>query len=328
MDKQQSSMSVTRRKVMQAAAVGLATAGLPVRAEENATSPKGPRGKRVLRIAHLTDIHVQPERKAGEGMISCLHHVQSQSDKPDVIFNGGDMVMDSMGADEGRTRTQWELFTEVLRGECSLPVHSCIGNHDVWGVNKKDSKTTGSEPLYGKKWVQEAMGLPGRYHSFDRAGWHFISLDSTFPLADSYTAKLDDEQFEWLKSDLQKADPKKPVMVLSHIPIISAAAFMDGDCEKSGDWQVPGAWMHIDARKIKDLFLKHPNVKLCLSGHLHLVDRVDYLGVTYLCNGAVCGSWWKGAYQECDAGYALVDLYADGSFENQYINYGWKPVES
>jgi len=52
--------------------------------------------------------------------------------------------------------------------------------------------------------------------------------------------------------------------------------------------------MHVDAAKIKDLFAKHKNVKLCLSGHLHLVDRVDYNGVTYLCDGAVCGGWWKG----------------------------------
>jgi 3',5'-cyclic AMP phosphodiesterase CpdA len=307
-------------------AAGLALGlGGSLQSAQAASAPK-PDGKRVLRIAHLTDIHVQPERKAGEGMAACLQHVQSAKEKPDVIFTGGDLVMDSLGADEARVRTQWDVFTKVLRGECSLPVEHCIGNHDVWGLKKKDSKTTGDERLYGKKWAVEALGLPSRYRSFDRAGWHMIVLDSTFPVENGYTAKLDNEQFEWLQSDLKSVDPKKPVLVLSHIPILCAAAYFDDDNEKSGDWVVPGAWMHIDARKIKDLFLKHPNVKLCLSGHIHLVDRVDYLGVTYLCNGAVCGGWWKGPYQECDAGYALVDLYADGSFENQYVTYGWKPA--
>ncbi len=90
---------------------------------------------------------------------------------------------------------------------------------------------------------------------------------------------------------------------------------------------VPGSWMHIDARRIKDLFLKHPNVRLCLSGHIHLVDRVEYLGVTYLCNGAVSGGWWKGANQECNPGYGLVDLYDDGTFENRYVEFPWKPRE-
>jgi predicted phosphodiesterase len=114
--------------------------------------------------------------------------------------------------------------------------------------------------------------------------------------------------------------------VVSHIPILSVAAFLDENNERTGDWHVPGAWMHIDARRIKGLFKRHPNVKLCLSGHLHLVDRCEYLGVTYVCNGAVCSNWWKGNYQETDEGYGVVDLYADGTFDAQYVAYGWTPV--
>ena len=152
-------------------------------------------------------------------------------------------------------------------------------------------------------------------------------LDSTQPgvKPGSYTAYLDDEQFDWLGKDLAAVKAATPVLVMSHIPILSAAAFFDGENAKSGDWRVPGAWMHIDAAKIKDLFAKHPNVKVCLSGHLHLVDRVDYNGVTYLCDGAVCGGWWKGNYHECAPGYAVLDLYPDGSFERQYVTYGWEP---
>jgi 3',5'-cyclic-AMP phosphodiesterase len=54
------------------------------------------------------------------------------------------------------------------------------------------------------------------------------------------------------------------------------------------------------------------------------VDRVDYNGVSYLCNGAVCGSWWKGRHHDCDEGYAVLDLYDDGSFDCEYMKYGWK----
>lgn len=296
--------------------------GATTLARANAPAEK----KRSLRIAHLTDIHVQPEREAARGMAACLHHVQEQSDKVDLVLVGGDCVMDSFGATQDRTRQQWDVWKGVLKADCSLPVEACIGNHDVWGWNKKDSQTTGKEPLHGKKWAMEMLDLPERYRSFDKAGWHLIALDSTQPgpAGDDYKAFLDEEQFEWLARDLAAVDPKTPVLVWSHIPILSAASFMDGDNEKSGDWIVPGSWMHLDARKIKDLFLKHPNVKLCLSGHLHLVDRVDYCGVTYLCNGAVCGAWWKGDNQECDEGYALVDLYSDGSFESQYVGFGWQ----
>ena len=83
--------------------------------------------------------------------------------------------------------------------------------------------------------------------------------------------------------------------------------------------------MHIDARRIKDLFAKHPNVRLCLSGHEHLVDQVTYNTTTYCCNGAVSGAWWKGSYHECAPGYGLIDLYDDGSFYNQYVVHGWQP---
>jgi hypothetical protein len=75
------------------------------------------------------------------------------------------------------------------------------------------------------------------------------------------------------------------------------------------------------------LFKQHTNVKACISGHIHLVDRVDYLGVTYMCGGAVCGAWWKGSrFNECDPGYSLIDLYDDGSVERQYVAYGWVPA--
>ena len=172
----------------------------------------------------------------------------------------------------------------------------------------------------------DALGLSQRFRSFDHSGWHFIVLDSTHSHESAtYTAKLDEEQFAWLAADLAATKPGTPVLILSHIPILAACAYFDGDNEESGNWHVPGAWMHIDARRIKDLFQKHPNVKLCLSGHIHLKDRVDYEGVAYLCNGAVCGRWWKGSYQECPPGYTLIDLFEDGSFNHQYVTYGWQP---
>src|SRR5262249_46284457 len=137
----------------------------------------------------------------------------------------------------------------------------------------------------------------------------------------------DDEQFDWLSGVIKATSKTIPVLVLSHIPIFAACPFLDGNNESSGNWQVPGAWMHLDARKLTKLFHQHGNVKLCLSGHIHLVDQVKYLGTTYCCNGAVCGGWWKGNYQQFAEGYALVDLFDDGSSECEYVAYGWKAGE-
>ncbi len=296
-----------------------AAAGAAVSVARGAQAGPGP----GFRIVHMTDIHVQPELGAAEGLTACLHHAQ-ENHKPDLIIGTGDSIMDSFARDEARTRLQWELWQSIWKSECSTPHEHCIGNHDVWGINRAEARTTGKEPLYGKRWMMSLYGWDRPYRSFDRHGWHFVALDSTMPVNDAYTGLIDAEQFEWLADDLAKVGPRTPVMVLSHIPLFSAAAFFDGQNERGGTWCVPGDIMHIDARRLKDLFLKHPNVKLCLSGHLHLVDRVDYLGVSYLCNGAVSGAWWKGNHQECEPGYAVIDLQADGSFQSRYVTYGWK----
>ena len=155
-------MKITRRQALGTAG-GVAAAGLLGGLEQEANaksrSLSARKRRRVLRIAHLTDIHVQPEKNAGTWLATCLRHVQDMKDRPDVLFNSGDSIMDSLGADASRTQAQWEVFKKVFKEECSLPVEHCIGNHDVWGWNKKKSGTTGSEPLFGKKRAMEALGL-------------------------------------------------------------------------------------------------------------------------------------------------------------------------
>lgn len=303
----------------------LTTAGLGVlgaaTAQRLELPPESPTRRRVLRIAHLTDIHVQPELGAVEGMAAALEHAQNLGDKPDLIVQGGDAIMDALAADKTRTRTQWRLFHETLEA-ATLPVRHVIGNHDVWGWSLDNPSA--ADIAYGKDWAKNEFGLAESYYSYDQAGWHFVVLDSVYPAEGGYTARLDDAQLEWLDGDLAATPQGTPVCVVSHIPILAASTYFDGDNEASGNWQVPGAWMHIDARRIKDVFKRHPNVRLALSGHVHLQDEVHYLGVKYLCNGAVSGGWWGGPYQEFANAYFTVDFYDDGSSESQVHTFGWR----
>lgn len=311
---------ISRRKLLTTAgltALGAATA------QRLVLPPERENRQRVLRIAHLTDIHVQPELGAADGMAAALEHAHNLQDRPDIIFQGGDAIMDALAADKARVQQQWRLWREVLDANLELPIVHAVGNHDVWGWSLEGAGVL-RDALYGKAWALDMFGLERGYYSFDRAGWHFIVLDSNFPAEGGYTARLDDVQFEWLGGDVRATPPETPVCVLSHIPVLAACPFFDGDNEASGDWEVPGAWMHIDARRVKDLFKEHPNVRLALSGHIHLQDETHYLGVKYLCNGAVSGGWWNGPYQEFQPAYVTVDLYDDGSSERQVHPYGWK----
>src|SRR5690242_6826507 len=69
--------------------------------------------KRVLRVAHVTDVHVQPELRAPQGMAACLRHLQAQADKPEMILSGGDHVMDCVRQTRERTGVQWDLWKRI-----------------------------------------------------------------------------------------------------------------------------------------------------------------------------------------------------------------------
>lgn len=276
---------------------------------------------RKIRFAYLTDIHVKPGVTAEAGMARALHHAQSLKPGVDFIINGGDAIMDSLEADKQKTRTQWELFHAILKKENSLPVYHCIGNHDVWGWFIKNDRPE-TDPLYGKQWAVETLQLPKRYYSFTKGRWHFIVLDSTQQNpAGGYIAYLDPEQLDWVKQELEKTKDKF-ICFVSHIPILSiCAGLFFNKTEANGDMKIQRNLMHTDFIVLKKLFLQYPNIKVCLSGHIHLQDELDYLGVKYYCNGAVSGNWWNGAFQEFNPAYGVIELYDNGSSVRRMVEY-------
>lgn len=333
---------LSRREMFKVAALPLAAAALgawPLAARAGqpgatppppAPPPPAPR-TRVLRFAHLTDLHIQPERGADQGVAACLRAVQALPDAPELVVTGGDLIMDSYDTPFDRSKSLWDLFTGTVRRECGLPVQHTLGNHDIFGWNKPKSKTTGSEPQWGKKWALEMLGLAKPYHRFTKAGWRFIVLDSVAPFGDTgYQARLDDEQMDWLKGELA-SDTSTPTVVVSHIPILTVTA-LSAD-EKARTQATRFSEVHADGLAIHEMFARAGNIRLCLSGHLHRHDRIELRAsgapwssppVTYLCDGAVCGAWWKGREDRCDEGFGVIDLYADGSFDHRYETYGWK----
>jgi hypothetical protein len=151
-------------------------------------------------------------------------------------------------------------------------------------------------------------------------------LDSVFPNGEGYIGKLDDEQYAWLEGVLKETPATMPVLVLSHIPILTVTVFVSPwsgkePVVKKHEGSI--GLMMADMPRFVKLFEKHRNVKVCLSGHLHELDRVEFQGVTYLCDGAVCGAWWKGKHHDSKEGYAVVDLFDDGTVERTYETYGW-----
>lgn len=328
--------------------------GLGALAGGCATSPGGAaRGRessrgRVLRIAHLTDMHVQPERQGDAGFAKCLDHVNALrgSEKPDVLITGGDLIFDSFSKNDTRTRLLWDRFTRVLADHNRVPTLHCLGNHDIWGWNKKESGTTGGEAQWGKRWAVDELGLAGTYTRYDVQGVRIIVLDSVQPAGEGYEGGLDDAQFEWLQGELRAAPATTPVVVVTHIPVFHASTLLVDARMDDQRRKLTGAGaIFVDSNRVVALLAQHPNVRAVLSGHIHMQERIEYAGIHWINSGAVSGAWWQSQEKSkeffrkrgdltpirpnrADAGYALIDLFADGSVQWKYVEYGWTPVEA
>ncbi|PWJ57670.1 calcineurin-like phosphoesterase family protein [Dyadobacter jejuensis] len=259
----------------------------------------------VLTIAHITDVHIRAEEGAPSRFTNCLEEIKKH--KIDFFLNGGDSIMaaDYDHVTREKTLEYWTIWDQCLQTIADYEVYSCIGNHDTWWAapSKQD-------PMYGKYYVVQRLKIPNRYYSFVKKGWHFFVLDGNQP-----GIALDQEQFEWLETSLKALPKHSPAMVMSHYPILGTTPILVGGG-------------HSDFKALKNLFYQHQDkVKLCLSGHQHLLDHTVYNGVQYCCNGSMSGFWWgKGDkesagdyyYQETPPGYSIITCYADGRVENKY----------
>lgn len=290
--------------------IGLGFAGISVSSADNKID--SPASKRVLRIAHITDVHIRPEHNAPERFKKCLEEIKTY--KPDFFLNGGDTIYaaDSENITRERVNLQWNIWKDCISSIGNFEIHSCLGNHDMWWAapSKEDA-------MYGKNYVVKQAGMPNRYYAFTRAGWHFIILDSNNENAGS----IDAEQRSWLENELNGLPASTPVLVMSHYPLLAACTNLDG------------GGMHSDFKYLTDLFYKHRDkVKACISGHIHLQDSVVYNNLSYYCNGAMSGFWWeegdknsagKYYYLQTPPGYAIIDLYKDGTVVNTYYHHSY-----
>lgn len=277
--------------------------------------------KRVLRVAHITDVHILDKPEAERLFSQVLREINSAKDKPDFIVNTGDTVMDENKQTLETVEKRWTSWRQAMENN-KLPMYSALGNHDVWyGPDEKLDTEYKKDKRYGKQWAINELKMPARYYSFEVKNWKFIALDS---INGESGYQLDSEQVLWLENELKNVAAGKHVCVFNHVPILSMGALLYYTKRSPiKDVKFPSGDMHNDHQIIKDLFYKSKNVRLCLSGHVHYVDEIEYLGVKYLCNGAVSGNWWGTPLHldEFPPLYTMIDLFDDGSVAHQHVYY-------
>lgn len=266
---------------------------------------------RAIRIAHITDCHSKPRRSAEQALKKVFRQINAMQDKPDLLINTGDSVLEANYTNQQFVKECWDVWNDSINC-CGIPMVHAIGNHDIWIT---PDMPAAMQQQAGKSWAMQMLSMKSAYYSFEKNGWKFIALDS---IGES-TYALDEIQFAWLQQEL--ANTTLPVCIYSHVPIISAASMMYAMERRPRSRSNLHREMHADAKRLKDLFFKYPNVRLCLSGHVHYIDDVEYLGVRYMCNGSVSGNWWQGSLDEFPPAYAIIDLNTDGSIQKELIYY-------
>ncbi len=271
----------------------------------------------TFRFVFMTDIHVQPEKKADEGFRAAIEKVNQLN--PDFVITGGDLIMDALGQTEGRADSLYDLYKKIL-SQLNMPVYNTIGNHEIFGLYE-NSGISPEHPEYGKQMFRNRLGKGNTYQSFDHKGWHFIILDGIgFTPERHYYGYIDSLQLDWLKKDIAKVDQKTPVVLSTHIPFYSIYGQMkNGPTYAMGQGEV--ITNALDVMKVLD----NHNVKLVLQGHLHIVEEIRYGNTTYITGGAVCAAWWNGPRDGYPEGFVVIEVDKD-QFSWEYMTYGWQAV--
>lgn len=298
---------MTRRELFLGAA---SAALLPSWAKAGSTEAAPKR----FRFVHATDLHIQPERGAPEGVSKAVKAILALRPRPVLVLTGGDHVMDVLAGGRERAETQFRLLDEALK-PLEMPVIPTVGNHDVYGWGDKDVDR--NDPLYGKRMFEERTGMSSQRREMRIGDLTFLVADSVKKAEGSaWKAELGEDELSWLDGRL--ATPGRKV-VMTHVPALSTIA----QTTEGSTAPAPAGLVLSDGKALFDLAAKHRNVEAVLQGHTHIVEDIEYAGTRYITGGAVCGDWWKGARLGLHPeGFTVYDWDGE-NLKRTYVAYGW-----
>jgi len=297
--------TLDRRNFLQLAAAATAATALPALA---APAPA------AFDFLFMTDCHIQPELDATHGTEMAMRRAREAH--ADFAIQGGDHVFDALAVPASRATQLFDLYARTEQ-DLSLKVHHTLGNHDCFGVYP-ESGSGPADPAYGKAMYKDRFGPT--WYSFDHKGHHFIVLDSIGITPErTYEARIDADQLAWLERDLKSQPAATPIIVTTHIPLVTAVF----SYAAVGPKTPPPSPFSNGPAAIK-LFEGH-NVLGVLQGHTHVNERVEWHGIPYITCGAVCGNWWKGTRLGTPEGFTVVTV-ANGRLSTRYQATGFKSV--
>ena len=274
-----------------------------------------------IKIGVCADIHLDIARDGERRLDAFLKDAREEN--VDFIMHLGDFAYPN---DTSKTKCPIELMPDNVRNAyerpskidkeailakyCNFekPSYHTMGNHDFDFLSPEDALR-----LYR---------IERGYYSFHKNGWHFIVLDGNYFKDEegnyhhydcaNYFYKdlpyINPEQLEWLEKELHDTD--EPVVMFSHQALFK----YDGCIKNLSDFE----------KIISEAKARGKEIRMCLSGHMHL-DDLDEIDGTFYHNVISLFGFWLGSDYE----YKRYSDKTEEEFPNLRYNIPYsKPVWS
>ncbi len=261
-----------------------------VAAEELAAKPD-------LRVGLITDCHYADRDPAGS-----RHYRDSLKKVAEAVARFND-AQANLAVELGdfidaapEVETEIEFLRTIDREYARFhgDRHYVLGNHCVYTLTKEEFVANSA--------------MPRPYYAFDQGDFHFVILDAcyredgvdygrkNYEWTDTHIPAA---EVDWLQADLERATQPTIVMVHQRLDL-------DRDDELGKSYAVK------NAAQIRQILEQSGKVSLVLQGHSHENAYRQIKGIHYCVLRAVV----EGAGL-ASSGYALLDLFADGSLRIQ-----------
>lgn len=207
-----------------------------------------------MKFIHLSDTHIKKDPYELYGLNpynrleSAIHSINKYHKDADFIVITGDLT------DRGDLKA-YENFKNIC-DKSDVRIIKIIGNHD----NRENFLTVFPENFHNENFIQGVQEIENNA---------LIFLDTKVENTDG--GDMCDIRFEWFKNQLEKYKNKNTFVFMHHPPMSIGIKYMDKISFSSSN-------------RLKELFLKYPNIKYLFFGHLHravtgLWADVPYMGI-------------------------------------------------
>ena len=271
--------------------------------------------EKPLKLVFYADVHARTEWDTPVAMMMAAEAINAQS--PDFVIAGGDLITDGFQSSYEEVAPRWDVYMDMQEA-IDAPVHVAIGNHDLVAAIPEDGSPPSHDP---RKVFCDRIGVDRTYGSCAINGYHFIFLDPIQITGGKlkYVGTVWPSQLEWLKKDLESVDPDAPIVLVTHIPLLTGFY----QATRGATAPAPENRVVVNSTDVLDLFADR-NLQLVLQGHLHVDEMLRWGRTMFITGGAVSGKWWRGAYHDTEPGFGVVTLRG-GRAEWEYVEYGWEP---